>query len=265
MPHVIITGGSSGIGLAIAELYHARGWRVSLLARGEEMLDMAAQKLKHARGSGEDRVFWASADVSDERAVQRAISRAEAMHGPCDVIVASAGRVDPQDFDVQSSQIFESQLRVNFLGTVYAIRAVLQGMKQRRSGTIVAISSGAAMIGIPGYSAYCASKSALVGFVEALRAELSQSGVKVCITFPPDTLTPQYEREIALRSDLAQTLMGTVSPWPVDRVARKIVAGVGEGRRAVHFGIALTLMSFFAPFIKPVLFWRMRRLSGRSL
>jgi len=264
MPHVIITGGSSGIGLAVAQLYHARGWRISLLARREDMLNMAAQKINHGREQAESRVFWASVDVSDEQALQIALARAEANHGPCDVLVASAGRVDPQDFELQSPEIFESQFRVNFLGTVYAVRAVLKGMKQRGRGTIVSISSGAAMIGIPGYAAYCGSKSALVGFVEALRGELSHSGVNVCISFPPDTLTPQYEREITLRSGRAQTLMGTVAPWPVDKVAKKIVSGVEKAKGEIHFGVALTLMSFFSPFIKPVLFWRMRRLSARS-
>jgi len=264
MPHVIITGGSSGIGLAIAKLYHTRGWRISLLARREDLLDLAAGKLSDALGQNESRVFRASVDVSDEQALRTAISRAEATHGPCNVLVASAGRVDPQDFDAQSPEIFESQFRVNFLGTVYAVRAVLKGMKQRRSGTIVSISSGAALIGIPGYAAYCASKSALAGFVEALREEVSRAGISVCISFPPDTLTPQYESEIALRSDLARAIMGTVAPWPVDKVARKIVFGVDKGKREIHFGVALTLMSFFSPFIKPVLFWRVRRLSVRS-
>lgn len=264
MPHVIITGGSSGIGLAIAKQYRARNWRISLLARGEGMLVSAAQMLSDVGADQESSVFWASADVTSEEALRDAITRAEAAHGPCDVLIASAGRVDPEDFEVQSLEIFESQFRVNFLGTVYAVRAVLSGMKQRGCGTIVSISSGAAMIGIPGYAAYCGSKSALVGFVEALRSELSYSGVNVCISFPPDTVTPQYEREIALRSDLAQMLMGKVSPWPVDKVARRIVWGVEKGKGEIHFGVALTLLAYFCPFIKPVLFWRMRRLSARS-
>lgn len=124
------------------------------------------------------------------------------------------------------------------------------------------ISSGAALIGIPGYSAYCASKSALAAFGETLRSELHGSGVTVSMSFPPDTLTPQYEREILLRPKLAQRLMGTVPPWPVDKVAKKIVLGTEKGAPQVHFGASLTMLSYFSAFIKPLLYWRMQRISA---
>lgn len=262
MPHIIITGGSSGIGLEVARIYLAKGYRISLIAREEARLRSAARALTGTDLVEDDSVFVVSADVSDENALQRAVIAAEARHGPCDVLVASAGRVDPEEFDRQPTSVFDAQLAVNFLGCIYAVRAVLSGMKQRSSGRIMLISSGAALIGIPGYSAYCASKSALAAFGETLRSELHGSGVIVSMSFPPDTLTPQYEREILLRPKLAQRLMGTVPPWPVDKVAKKIVLGTERGAPQVHFGASLTMLSYFSAFIKPLLYWRMQRISA---
>lgn len=262
MPHIIITGGSSGIGLAVARIYLTKGCRISLIARQKDMLCSAARVLTGGDMIEEGPVFVASADVNDEKALIQAIDAAEARHGPCDVLVASAGRVDPQEFDKQPTSVFDEQLSVNFLGCVYAVRAVLRGMSQRANGRIMLISSGAALIGIPGYSAYCASKSALAAFGESLRAELDGSGVSVSVSFPPDTLTPQYKREILLRPKLAQRLMGAVPPWPVDKVAEKIVMGTESGARQVHFGASLTLLSYFSAFIKPVLYWRLQRISA---
>lgn len=259
MPHIIITGGSSGIGLEIARIYYNRGYRVSLIARRLELLVEAAREIA-GTGFAENRsVYFASADVSDELALKTAIRAAEERQGPCDVLVASAGRVDPQAFEEQSVSVFEAQLSVNFMGCVHAVRAVLQGMKKRGNGRIMLVSSGAALLGIPGYSAYCASKSALSAFGESLRLEVAKAGVAVSVSFPPDTMTPQYQKEVPLRPEPARRLMGTVAPWPAEKVADRIVKGIDRGAAQLHFGAALTLLSYFSAFIKPVLYWRLQR------
>ena len=262
MAHLIITGGSSGIGLEVARIYLAKGYRVSLMARRADILQDAREELLKASHVTQDAIFLVTVDVCNETEMRAAVKAAEAEHGPCDVLVTSAGRVDPQFFDAQPSDIFDAQLAVNFFGTVYAVRAVLAGMKQRRSGRIMLISSGAALIGIPAYAAYCASKSALTGFAEALRLEAQGYGVSVSICYPPDTLTPQYEREVGLRPAAAQALMGAVRPWRPDTVAQLLVNGTERGKRQVHFGLTLKLLSCFSAFIKPVLFWRLARLTA---
>ena len=261
MAHLIITGGSSGIGLEVARIYLAKGYRVSLLARRADILQAAREQLLKAISVPAEAIFIASVDVCNESETLAAVRAAEAKNGPCDLLVTSAGRVDPEFFDAQPSEVFDAQMAVNFFGTVYTVRAVLAGMKQRRSGRIMLVSSGAALIGIPAYSAYCASKSALSGFAEALRLEVRGHGVAVSICYPPDTLTPQYEREIAVRPRAAQLLMGAVKPWSADKVAQFIVDGIETGKPQVHFGLALKLFSCFAAFIKPVMFWRLARVS----
>ncbi len=262
MAHLIVTGGSSGIGLEVARVYLAKGYRVTLMARRADLLKTARDELLTANPATPDAIFLVSVDVCNETEMRAAVIAAETEYGPCDVLVTSAGRVDPQFFDSQSSEVFDAQLAVNFFGTVYAVRAVLAGMKQRRSGRIMLISSGAALIGIPAYSAYCASKSALTGFAEALRLEAHGYGVSVSICYPPDTLTPQYEREISLRPPIAQVLMGTVRPWRPKTVAQLLVDGTERGKRQVHFGLTLKLLSCFSAFIKPVMFWRLARLTA---
>ena len=262
MAHVIITGGSSGIGLEVARIYLSKGHRVSLMARRADILQSAQERLLKSGLVKPDAIFLVSVDVCNESQVVAAVSDAEAQNGPCDVLVTSAGRVDPQFFDAQSSDVFDAQLTVNVFGTVYPVRAVLAGMKQRRSGRIMLVSSGAALVGIPAYSAYCASKSALTGFAEALRLEARAYGVSVSICYPPDTLTPQYEREIGLRPHAAQIMMGAVRPWRAEKVAQLLVEGTERGKREVHFGLTLKFLSCFAAFIKPVVFWRLARMTA---
>ncbi|PST21173.1 translocation protein [Rhizobium sp. JAB6] len=253
--HVIVTGGSSGIGLAIAKLYAARGARVSLLARDRGRLEEARAEIAALPGVDGAFIRTASVDVASAEQTIEAVKLCEVSFGPCDILVASAGIVEPRAFDAMPASVFDEQISINLLGTANAVRAVYAGMKSRRSGRIMMISSGAALIGIFGYSAYCASKSALSGFAEALSAEAAAWGVRISICFPPDTMTPQYRREIALRPRKAEILMGAVKPWSAEAVAARIVRGIDRGRHKIHFGFSLTTLAFFGPLIKPLLLW----------
>lgn len=248
MRHVLVTGGSSGIGLAIAALMLSRGDRVTLLARDEDRLAAAADLLS-ALPDAAGRLCAVSADVADAAGVEDAVDLAVAQSGPVDVLIASAGIVEPGLFLDQPPEVFERQVAVNLHGVANSVRAVLPSMRGQGGGRIAIISSGAGLIGIPGYSAYCASKFALRGLAAALRAELAGEGIPVSISFPPDTVTPQYERELPLRPPEAAALMGRVRPWAAAKVARLIVEGVEKGRREVHFGVALRVVGYFGPFV----------------
>ncbi|TCR92113.1 SDR family oxidoreductase [Rhizobium sp. BK376] len=249
--HVIITGGSSGIGLAIAKLYASRRAQISLLARNANRLEMARAELVTACGLDASHIHIVSVDVASAGDISQAIAACERAFGPCDVLVASAGNVEPCAFDEMSSDIFDEQITTNLLGTVNAVRAVYGKMKANRSGRIMMISSGAAFIGIYGYTAYCASKAALIGFAEALQAEATASGVEVGICFPPDTLTPQYFREMSLRPIQAEAVIGKVKPWTAADVAKKIVAGLDRGAPRIYFGFSIRALAYFGAWIKP--------------
>lgn len=253
MTHVIITGGSSGIGLAIARIYVSRGAHVSLLARTPALLEAALNELDADRTSG--RVRTESVDVADEGQILAAIGRCEEAFGPCDILITSAGIVEPGLLETLATADLESQIRTNLFGTIHAVRSVYAGMKQRQSGRIMLVSSGAGLIGIPGYAVYCASKFALHGFAEALRSEARPHGVTISICFPPDTHTPQYARELAHRPAEAEVIMGAVSPWHPDTVAKQIVRAVEKAKFEVFFGWTLFGLGRFGSIVKPFLNW----------
>ncbi|OCP05043.1 MULTISPECIES: SDR family oxidoreductase [unclassified Ensifer] len=255
MTHVIITGGSSGIGHAVASIYVARGARVSLIARSRDHLAHAQTDLAASKGMSVDNIRIEAADVARESEVAAAIRRCETAFGPCDILVASAGIVEPGRFEELDSAAFQRQMETNFSGTVHAVRAVYDGMKRRGRGRIMMISSGAGLIGIYGYSAYSASKFALHGFAQALRSEARPHGVGVSVCFPPDTETPQLRHELATRPPEAARIMGTVRPWPADAVAKQIVRGIDRGPFEVYFGLTLYLLGRFGPAVRPLLNW----------
>ncbi len=257
--HVIVTGGSSGIGLEVARLYAARGARLTLIARDAPRLEKAREELLSAAQISDADIHIAAVDVGHEADLSAAVAAAEAVLGPCDVLVTCAGIVEPGSFETLSSEAFAAQVTTNFMGTANAVRAVYKGMKARGEGRIMMVSSGAALIGIYGYAAYCASKSALTGFAEALGMEAAGSGVHISICYPPDTITPQFERELLTRPREAKIVMGTVLPWTATAVAERIVRAIDGGRPRVYFGFSITGLGLFGSSIKPLLFWWYRR------
>jgi 3-dehydrosphinganine reductase len=191
----LITGGSSGIGLALAQSLANQGAHVWLLARGKEGLESALESLNRRDNQ---HCGMISADVSNWDQVSSAVAKFEAEVGVPDLVVNSAGVAHPGYFQELGVEIFQWTTEVNYYGTVYVCKAVVPGMVARGSGHIVNISSGAAFIGRFGYSAYAATKYAVQGFSDVLRSEMKPLGIDVSIVFPPDTDTPQltYEKEL---------------------------------------------------------------------
>ncbi|MFI0843550.1 SDR family oxidoreductase [Mesorhizobium sp. IMUNJ 23232] len=253
MAHVIITGGSSGIGAALAEASAAKGDDVSLIARSETALQTGLGDLERRFGKSGRRFHAEMADTGDGPAVANAIAACETALGPCDTLITSAGIVIPGRFEELSAEAFESQLRTNLFGTVNAVRAVYAGMRERRRGKILMLGSGAGLIGVYGYTAYCASKYAVAGFAEALRAEARPHGITVSICFPPDTETPQLAAERPLRPAEAHATIGAGGLWPAPAVARVALAGLDRGRFAIYPGMQMKMLGLFGSVAMPLL------------
>jgi NAD(P)-dependent dehydrogenase (short-subunit alcohol dehydrogenase family) len=172
--HVVVTGASSGIGRAIAERLAAEGARVSLLARREDLLVAAAENLG-------GRAF--RCDVTDPLSVEAAFDGAVAAHGPIHALVAAAGVGGPNKAGERDR--FDSIIATNLTGTYRTLRAtearLASGPDPRH---IVVISSVLARFGVPGYTAYCASKAALLGLVRASALELAARNVQVNAVCP---------------------------------------------------------------------------------
>jgi 3-dehydrosphinganine reductase len=225
--HAIVTGGSSGIGEAIARRLAGRCTAVSLIARDRHRLAHAAAALTTPAGAVID---TAAVDVADAAALRGAVDRLMAAHGACDVLVTSAGIAHPGHFARLGTDIFRRQIEVNYLGTVHAVQAVAPAMIERRRGSIVTVASAACFLGIFGYSAYSPTKYAVRGFAECLRAELRPVGVDVACVFPPDVDTPQLAHEAALKPPETAAVTGSIKPLSADVVADAVIRGI-DGRR----------------------------------
>jgi short-subunit dehydrogenase len=174
---VLVTGASRGIGAAVANAVVAKGARVGLIARTGGDLEAVLSRLGH-RGAA------ATADVADPAALAGAITTLEAELGPIDVLIANAGIGAYGPFADIEAEEMERLVKVNVLGTMYAIRNVLPGMIARRSGHIVTIGSIAGRIGSPFEAVYSATKFAGVGLTEALAVEVEPYGIGVSVVNP---------------------------------------------------------------------------------
>ena len=235
----LVTGGSSGIGLATAILLSAKGAHVWIVARNQERLQSALSQIEGARWSSNQCCGAVVADVTNNVQVDSAVAEVNRMCGAPDILINSAGDVFPCLFQEMDIDVVHKLMEVNYFGMVHVTRACVPSMIARRSGHILNISSVYGFIGGYGYSAYSASKFAVHGFSDALRAELKPLGVRVSIVFPQDTHTPQLERENQLKSPLMKALNKT-HVMTADAVAKAIVRGIatrqyiiipgGEGR-----------------------------------
>lgn len=261
--HVIISGGSSGIGLALAAIYLSNGNRVTLIGRSADRLQDAADQLRASGPAIADRIRLAAVDVSHAAALVAAIEDAQSAFGPCDILITSAGIVMPGLLHATDNSAAREQIETNLIGTINATQAVYAGMRKRGRGSLLFVSSAAALIGIPGYAAYCASKAGVAGFAEALRMEAEPAGIHVAICYPPDTDTPQLAGERAHRPAEAEVIMGHVRPWPTDKVAAHIVRGLDRRRNEIFFGLTLHLLARFGSLVRPILTWWFLRRTSR--
>ncbi|NEP76239.1 SDR family oxidoreductase [Okeania sp. SIO2G5] len=251
--HAIITGGSSGIGRSLALQLARRGTNVTIIARGQERLDRARQDIVAASIRADQQVLALSADVSDRLQAEWGIQEAIARLGPPSVLITSAGMAYPNYFQDIPIDIFEQTMAINYFGTLYCIRAALPAMETLGRGDIVMISSGAGLIGLYGYSAYCPSKFALRGLAESLRGELKPLGIGVAIAYPPDTDTPQLVEENKTKPPATKEITATAKLWQPDDVAQVILTAVDKGKFEITPGFEMTVLNRLHSLIAPLL------------
>ncbi|XP_017684266.1 PREDICTED: 3-ketodihydrosphingosine reductase isoform X2 [Lepidothrix coronata] len=194
--HVVVTGGSSGIGKCIAIECYKQGAFITLIARDENKLLQTKKEIEKYSVNDKQVVLCISVDVSkDYEQVENVLKQAQEKLGPVDMLVNCAGTSVTGKFEDIEVNSFERLMAVNYLGSVYPSRAVIATMKERRMGRIVFVSSQAGQLGLFGYTAYSPTKFALRGLAEALQMEVKPYNVYVTVAYPPDTDTPGFAEE----------------------------------------------------------------------
>lgn len=249
---VLISGGSSGIGLALAKQYSSRGADVTILARNIDKLKSAQQQILESRIDSQQIVHIISSDVGNFADLKRKISKFDQ---PVDILINSAGITHPGRFIDLEAEIFTNIITTNYLGTVYLTKLIVPGMIQNKSGHIVNISSLAALVGIFGYTAYAPSKYAIRGFSRCLRSELKPYGVDVSIVLPPDTDTPQLEFERKIMPETTKKINKSAGKMNPNEVAKIIIKGVEKKKFTIIPGLEGKLLYLLAPFIGRYLYY----------
>ncbi|MEK8030972.1 SDR family oxidoreductase [Ideonella sp. DXS29W] len=186
-PLAFITGASSGIGQALAARYAAAGWRLALVARRTDVVEAWAR----AQGWAADRWRVYAADVQVIDSIVAAGQHCIAEQGLPDVVIANAGiSVGMDTAERDDLEVLRDTLATNNIGLAATFHPFLSAMRARRSGRLVGIASVAAIRGLPGHGAYCASKAGVVAYCESLRGECRGSGVDVVTLLPGYIATP---------------------------------------------------------------------------
>lgn len=239
----VITGASSGIGLACAEHLGRAGVSVVLGARRGDMLDAAVARIRAAGGRAEAVVM----DVTREADVARLVARAQEAFGRLDIMICNAGFGYYGSVEETPPDLMRRMMEVNFMGTFLGARAALPTFRTQQTGHLILISSIVGQRGIAQMSGYSATKAAQAAFAESLRTEFAGSGIHISAVFPVSTET---EFRHAMERDFGHSVSGLGPQQSMDDVARAIVACVRRPRPEVYphrLSRALAILNAVAP------------------
>lgn len=221
--HVLITGGSSGIGKSLAQLCIQEGANVTIVARNIDNLNKAVEDLEQYRINSNQKIHSESIDVSNNDAVIQKFGEIEKKMGPIFMLANCAGlAICGKTEDISEADV-KTMLNTNYLGTLYPIQAILKNLKDRQRGVIVITSSQAGLLGIFGLSIYASTKFALRGLAESLDMEVKPYNISVTLALPPDTDTPGLANENKSKPIETKLISGSAGLFDSKAVARKIL------------------------------------------
>lgn len=223
--NVLITGGSSGIGLETAVAFAGLGANLFLVARQEGRLKEAAEKIR-SRVKTAANITIFPGDVGCREQIEAIVHEVGQKYGGLHTLINNAGVVSNTLLENTTVEELEQTMKVNYWGMVYALKIAWPYLKAAQNGHIGFVSSVAGFVGIIGYSGYSPSKFAMTGLAECVRMEARDYGIGVTIVFPPDTDTPmlQYENEHAIPE--CQALGAKANLMKPEVVARQFVDGI---------------------------------------
>jgi 3-dehydrosphinganine reductase len=237
-----------------------------LFARRRDALEAAARAVEAVRKAATQRVVWRQLDAADRLQVEQVMAEAVAAFGAPDVLVNCAGRAYPHRFEDVTYAQFDDTLRMNVHTCWNTVQVLLPQMRER-GGYIVNTSSVAGLIGVFGYTDYCASKFAIVGFSEALRSELKPLGITVSVLCPPDTDTPGFAIENRTKPEETRAISATAKVMSAEAVADALIDGMRCERLLIIPGRDSRLVAlakrFFPGLLERVLDRTVRQVAAR--
>ncbi|XP_015788580.1 3-ketodihydrosphingosine reductase [Tetranychus urticae] len=230
--HVLISGGSKGIGLEVAAQCFQQGAKVTILARDENGLKEAKKYIcSKSEEKRDSEVIYFPVNVSkDYELLETIIQKAEDELGPIYGLFNIVGKAVCYRFLETPLNDFDDMIKVNYQSTVNCTRAVLKKMVTRNEGFIEITSSMAGLFGIYGFSAYSASKFALLGFAQTLAMEMKPHNISITITYPPDTDTPGFALENTTKPEETKLICESGGLLPPSKVARSIINDTLKGK-----------------------------------
>jgi len=263
--HVLITGGSLGLGRSLAVEYSKLGAKVTILARNQQTLDEAKgfilsqtnsnnknknnnndeKQLQQSLSKQNVSVIAVSADVTNPQQVTDAINNAvQRQEQEIDVLVLCAGSASTGYFLQKKEDDFKNSMNLNYFGALWPIRAVVPSMMEKRDGHIIIVSSGMAMTGYIGYSAYAPTKYALKGLGDTLRNELCPFNIKIYQAYPPNFHSPGYENENKTKPLETKAIESSETTYQSEAVAKNMISSFRKGHYHIACGdLGINLLS----------------------
>jgi 3-dehydrosphinganine reductase len=249
--NVIITGGSSGLGRALARRLAGRGANLALIARDKSKLESTQRELSPLVGASR-KVLVYSCDVSDPTQVEMTMARIADELGTPHLLINSAGILREGRLDCVETQVYREVMEINYFGTLYCIKAALPYFLAQGAGWIVNICSLGGRMGIYGYSAYSSSKFAVMGLTESLRTELKPQNIRVQVVCPSEFESPMVDELNKCRTRENRLLVHNIPVLDAETVADAVMVGMEKGRYMIMPGWVTRFFDFLNRTVSPL-------------
>jgi len=232
--HVFITGGSTGLGKSLAIKFAKMGANVTIVARNEKKLQEAKKDIQAMQANSTQKILSIVADVTNYSEISAAVKESKEVNGVMDIVIANAGSSTPGYFLELPVETLQKEVELNYLGTVFTVKAAAPYMVERKQGGhFVLVSSAAGFANFLGYTNYGSTKRAVAALAEGLRNEFKLYNIQVSAFYPTGIDTDGFQNENKTKPEETKTMEGPSSTLSPDVVADSLIQGLQRGKFAI--------------------------------